>query len=371
MQEILIIIPDDYAAGGLQRSAVAVRNCLKEAGYRVTIFCFKLFPEGLAAKYPFIRALSPDRRPKLLFWLSTLYALRRHIRSRGPHAVISFGSVPSILLPLVSAFLRVPLIVGSERAYPPACPPAPLLSFLRRVTFWKLDFIVCQTEPIKAWFRESLKTRERRLVVIPNIVPEAPVRRPREQHHSESAATASIVAVGRLEEQKGFAFAIEIFSKVVERIPNATLSIAGEGPLHDTLDDQASACGLGQNVKFLGRVRDLAPVWESADLLLFSSLYEGFPNALAEAMANGVPAVSFDCPTGPSELIDSGINGYLVPVGDVERAAECCIDLLNDAPKRRMFAERAAEISNQFSAERVGLLWRQLIDSGGDKPVRS
>jgi glycosyltransferase involved in cell wall biosynthesis len=91
---------------------------------------------------------------------------------------------------------------------------------------------------------------------------------------------------------------------------------------------------------------------------------------LAEAMANGVPAVSFDCPTGPSELIESGVNGYLVPVADVESAAECCVDLLTNEEKRRMFGARAAEISERFSAERVGRLWRELVESGGGKPER-
>jgi glycosyltransferase involved in cell wall biosynthesis len=367
MREMLIITPDDYSAGGLQRSAVAVRNALDEAGYCVTIFCFKLFPEGLATKYPFIQVLSRDRRSKLLFWLSTLSALRRHIRTRSPEAVIAFGRVPSILLPFVSAFLKVPLTIGSERAYPPSDPAGPIFSLLRRIAFPHLHVVVCQTEPIRAWFVDELHMSEKKLTIIPNIVRKGSVGRSAKA--ASKSASKSIVAAGRLDAQKGFTYALQIFSKVLERVPNATLSIAGEGPLRERLEDQADALGIRERVRFLGRVADLAPLWDSADLLLFSSLYEGFPNVLAEAMAHGVPAVSFDCPTGPSDLIESGVNGYLVPVGDVESAVRDCVDLLTNDEKRRMFGARAAEVSERFSAAGVGRLWRQLVEGPGGKPA--
>jgi glycosyltransferase involved in cell wall biosynthesis len=361
VRQIFLIIPVDYAAGGLQRSALALRGCLEDAGCRVTIYCFKLLPGGFASASRFVTAIARERRSKLLFWAATIREMRRVIRSVRPDAVIAFGTVPSILLPVMVALANAPLTIGSERAYPPAERLPPWLRLLRRIAYARLDFIVCQTGGIRNWFRDHMPVRERQLVVIPNIVA-APSHPPEQSAHTE--AGANILCVGRLDEQKGFALALEIFAKVLERVPEATLTIAGEGPLRQALERKAADLGIAARVRFAGRSNDLAPFWSTADLFLFTSLYEGFPNALAEAMANGVAPVAFDCPTGPSELIESGVNGYLVPLGDIEGASERCVELLKEPAKRLLFGNRAREVVERYSASRIGELWRELIESG-------
>jgi glycosyltransferase involved in cell wall biosynthesis len=364
VRQIFLIIPVDYAAGGLQRSALALRDCLEDAGCRVTIYCFKLLPEGFANTSPFVKAIARERRSKLLLWAATIGEMRRVIRSVRPNAVIAFGTVPSILLPVMAALTKVPLTIGSERAYPPAERLAPWLRLLRRMAYPRLDFIVCQTGGIRDWFRDHMPVRERQLVVIPNIVaaPSAPA-----EERSHAGGGANILCVGRLDEQKGFALALEIFAKVLERVPEARLTIAGEGPLRQALERKAADLGIAARMRFAGRSNDLAPFWSSADLFLFTSLYEGFPNALAEAMANGVACVAFDCPTGPSELIESGVNGYLVPLSDIEAASARCIELLADPDKRLLYGDRAREVAKRYSASRIGALWRELVECGANR----
>jgi glycosyltransferase involved in cell wall biosynthesis len=368
VRNVHLLIPVDYAAGGLQRSALALRDCLDSAGYGVTIYCFKVLADGLARQYPFVQPVTHERRGRPHFWLSTIRAMRRHIREDRPHAVIAFGTVPSVLLPIVSAFVQIPLLIGSERAYPPAERLAPWLGLLRRVSFPKLDFIVCQTGGIRDWFLRHMGVKDRQVVVIPNIVAPA---------SSASVARAAvptelnILCVGRLDEQKGFAFALEIFARVLERFPDARLTIAGEGPLGEELKQKAIALGLAERVDFAGRVGNLADHWARADVFLFTSLYEGFPNALAEAMANGVAAVAFDCPTGPSELITDGVDGYLVPLGDVEAASARCVELLADPDKRRRVGERARRVTDRYSGRRIGKLWLDLIERSAPSQARS
>jgi glycosyltransferase involved in cell wall biosynthesis len=364
VQEIFLIIPVDYAAGGLQRSAMAVRNWFDAAGFKVTIYCFKTIPEGLAEKHAFIQAITRERAWKPLFWAKTIIAMRGNIRRRRPRAVIAFGTAGSILLPLMAGKRPAALTIGSERAYPPAEPPPPSLAFLRRVAYPRLDFVVCQTAQIRDWFRDHLRLDERQLVVIPNIVAAVPQPSPARRED----ATANVLCVGRLDQQKGFALALRVFAAVRERIPEARLTIVGEGPLRQELEDRAAELGLADCVRFAGRSDNLAPFWSSADLFLFTSLYEGFPNALAEAMANGLACVAFDCPTGPSELIRNGVNGFLVPIGDVEQAAARCVELLENPTKRRSLGERARKVAQSFSESHVGKLWSQLI---GQRPPRA
>jgi glycosyltransferase involved in cell wall biosynthesis len=369
VRTVQLLIPVDYAAGGLQRSAVALRNALESAGYAVTIYCFKVLPDGLARQYPFVRPIAGERRGKLFFWLATFAALRRQIREQRPDAVIAFGTVPAILLPIAAAFIKVPVTIGSERAYLPAERLPALLGRLRRVCFPRLDFIVCQTAGIRNWYAEHLRIGDRKLVVIPNIVAAAPSstieigRAPAEREN--------ILCVGRLEEQKGFHFALEIFARVLESRPKALLTMVGDGPLRDELKRSANALGIGARINFRGQLADLADEWAGADLFLFTSLYEGFPNALAEAMANGLAAVAFDCPTGPSELITDGVDGYLVPVRDVDAASARCVELLANPDERRRFGQRAREVAERYSAEQIGKLWLGLIDQKTPAQVRS
>ena len=141
------------------------------------------------------------------------------------------------------------------------------------------------------------------------------------------------------------------------------MTIAGEGPLGEELKQKAIALGLAERVDFAGRVGNLADHWARADVFLFTSLYEGFPNALAEAMANGVAAVAFDCPTGPSELITDGVDGYLVPLGDVEAASARCVELLADPDKRRRFGKLARRVTDRYSGRRIGKMWLDLLNA--------
>lgn len=366
MRTVYLLIPVDYAAGGLQRSALALRSALDSAGYAVTIFCFKTLPDGFASQYQFVRPVTEEHRSRLLFWLATIRAMRRHIRNGRPSAVIAFGTVPSVLLPIMRA-AKVPLMIGSERAYPPAERLEPWLELLRRVSFPRLDAIVCQTEGIREWFLGHLRVKSEQLVVIPNIVATPP---PTDRERAP-AAGSNMLCVGRLDEQKGFAYALEIFARVLENQPHAQLTIAGEGPLKSELKSKADALGITKKVDFTGRVANLAGLWARSDVFLFTSLYEGFPNALAEAMANGVPSVAFDCPTGPSELIRDGVDGYLVPLGDVEAAGARCTELLADIEKRRRVGARARAVAERYSAERIGKMWLDLIERPAQPHARS
>jgi glycosyltransferase involved in cell wall biosynthesis len=170
-----------------------------------------------------------------------------------------------------------------------------------------------------------------------------------------------LLAVGRLEYEKGFDLLLEAFGQIASGTPDWALVIVGEGSLRDVLVQRAHALGLAGQVFFAGRVGNIGDWYGSADLFVLSSRFEGFPNALLESLAHGVPAISFDCATGPGEIVRSGVDGLLVDPDDVGGLAAGLVRMMTDRDLRRSFALRAGEAAARFSVGHVAELWEDAI----------
>ena len=160
-----------------------------------------------------------------------------------------------------------------------------------------------------------------------------------------------VLTVGRFKEQKNHRLLIDAFGRVLLSIPDAKLMIVGVGPLAASTAAYARTRGLADRVIFPGQFDDLVPFYRAADLFVLSSDFEGFGNVIVEALAFGLPVVSTDCQSGPSEILAAGRYGRLVPVGDAGALAEAVTDGLTREHDRSELMRRAADFSRQAAAD--------------------
>lgn len=138
------------------------------------------------------------------------------------------------------------------------------------------------------------------------------------------------LCVGRLEKQKAFHFAIEAFAKVVNLYPYMRLKLVGQGVLNDSLKKLAMDLNVFDNIDFVGFKTDVIPYYTKAKATILTSLFEGFPNVLVESITLGTPVIAFDCPSGPREIIQNGVNGYLVKYLDVQSLSKYMIKTIKN-----------------------------------------
>jgi glycosyltransferase involved in cell wall biosynthesis len=179
------------------------------------------------------------------------------------------------------------------------------------------------------------------------------------------AATLSrgptIVAMGRLNYQKGFDLLIEAFARVAPRHPDWNLLILGEGEQREALERQTRALRLEGRISLPGFVQDPHKVLAQSEIFVLSSRWEGFALALAEAMAAGLPVISFDCPSGPSEYIDHGESGILVQPENPSALANALEGLVSDPETRHHLATRAQQNVARFQPAKILDQWEALL----------
>jgi glycosyltransferase involved in cell wall biosynthesis len=219
----------------------------------------------------------------------------------------------------------------------------------------KLDALVALTDDDVEAYDKLLKGRLR-LERIPNTVHAMGGPDP-------DLGRRTLVAAGRLTHQKGFDLLIPAFAQIAADHPRWRLRIHGKGQQKAELERLIAEHGLDKRVQLAGPAQDMGAAMAKASIFVLSSRFEGFPLILIEAMSKGLAVVSFDCPTGPAEIIDDHRNGILVPHKDVDALARGMSELMGDEDKRRRYAAAAAETSREYSIEAIGPKWEALFES--------
>jgi glycosyltransferase involved in cell wall biosynthesis len=174
-------------------------------------------------------------------------------------------------------------------------------------------------------------------------------------------ATPNVLAVGRHVAQKGFDLLLRAWALVVRALPDARLRIVGDGPLRAANERLAQELGVQSGIEWLAPTEHIERRFREAAVFVLPSRYEGMPLALLEAQAMGVPAVAFDCPTGPAEIITAD-TGRLVPAGDVDGLAQALISLLRAPDLRERMGHAAIARSRAvFDPETHAQRWTALV----------
>jgi glycosyltransferase involved in cell wall biosynthesis len=221
-------------------------------------------------------------------------------------------------------------------------------------TYPRFDAITVLTGHDLQDYQKALHGSNVRLECIPNGVPAW-------QLPPAALESKVLIAAGRRVPQKGFDLLLEAFQKVSVRHPDWQLWIFGSGAGRDSLAAQIDRLGLTGRAHLKGTTGQLDKRLAEASVFVLSSRFEGLPMVLLEAMTAGLPAVAFDCPTGPAEVIRHGVTGLLAPAQDADALAAGICDLIEDPAKRKAMGAAARTASERYSMAAVRAKWEQLF----------
>lgn len=349
--------------GGAERVAALLCNHWVARGHGVTLMptfsgrgeCLYPLEEGVRLEYLADRVGSRSR--SVFNKVRRFIVLRQVIRDISPDVILSFLPHVNVAAVIAAWGLGIPVVV-SERIHPPAMPIWGGLASLRRFTYPRASSVVVQTQRTLAWLEQCCPRARGRVIPNPVVFP-LPCSEPALEPATVVASTRRMVlGIGRLERQKGFDQLLDAFGALAPEHPAWDLVVLGEGSERGRLERQRNRFGLNNRVHLPGRVGNLGDWYARADFYVMSSRFEGFPNTLLEAMAHGLPAVSFDCETGPTDIIRDEVDGYLVPPAEgaagLARAMEA---VMQDEGRRHLMGSGAVLVRERFSAERVMAEW--------------
>lgn len=345
--KILFVINDISMPGGL---STVTKQLLHDLSLnRVDIHCLTL-----ANKYNrnfsnscynldmgYLHGLSKIK--KILWYFEAHRKIKIYLIENNFDVVVGVGSAMNILLSLLP-YLNCKIWGVEHSAYSNA-------SFLRKIIklicYQRLERLICLTESDAVRYRKVLK----HVAVIPNYTPfestklRCDIQRKR------------LLYLGRFTKTKGSDFLASIINIFLDRNPEWNVTLFGEGPEKKYLETELSLHIKSGRVSIFEPSIDVQSEYLSSSVFFMTSRNEGFPMVLLEAQAHGLPIVSFDCETGPSEIITQGEDGYLIPTFDIEAFVQALSRLANDLDSRVRMSKAAIANRHRFSRRKVIELW--------------
>lgn len=366
---ILFVIPS-LGGGGAERACINILKGLDRERFPCTLCLFAKGGVFLSEVPSDIRLY--DLGGHLRYDFRLIPRLSRIIRHEQPSVVLSFLRYANAITVLAATLSRHgAAIVLNEQNYPSVEMPRFRWSTLRRAAIRRLyaraDVIIAISEGVAGDLTAAFHVPRHRIAVIPNPVDVSRIRLLAQEpvdHPWFNGDEPVIIAVGRLEAQKGYPDLIEAFSILQHDVP-ARLVFLGEGSQRATLEALVQERRLGGRIAFLGFQSNPYRFMAHADAFALSSLYEGFGNVIVEALALGLPVVATDCRSGPAEILERGRYGLLVPVSQPDAMAEALRHALLDVGLRERLRRdgpaRAADFDLTTIVERYSHLFSALL----------
>lgn len=285
---------------------------------------------------------------------NSFFKLCKLIRTERPYAIFTTGGHINTLLSFVSLFAPVPVLIGRESNVMNLTarlggPKEKFWNLFVRLTFYRFKVAVCQSKEIHDTMANLYHIPKRKLVVIPN-----PVLLTNLLKEEKSRAGKKLILVARLAVEKGIIRLLHI----IKRLPaDYSLTIAGEGPMKQAIKTEIQMLQLAQRVHLVGLITDISNLIVNHDLMVLSSLTEGFPNVVLESLSVGIPVVAFRV-SGIPEMLSNGFNGYIINQDDQEAFAAHIVKACNR--KWDAFAIKD-DVYSRFGVEKVVKQYEKLL----------
>jgi len=356
-------------SGGAERATANLANYWAEKGHEIIIVTITGKNTDFYLLHPHIKRIelnmannSKNIFKKIYYNIQRIINFRKVLKEENPQAVIAMMSTANIYLSISRIGIKKMICIGTEQIYPPKIHLGLLWEILRKYLYKNLDSIVTLTSENATWINNHIHTKH--IAIIPNpltypLTIQEPIL-PIESYMKYGRRI--LLSVGRLEYQKGFDLLIETFSLIADKHNEWDLIIIGDGTLKNEITKMIKEKRLTNRVFLPGRVGNISQWYKSADIFVMSSRFEGFPNALIEAMAYGLPAVSFDCDTGPRDIIRHEIDGLLVPPNNILALKAALEKLMSDEDLRKKLKLHAVEVREKFSIENIANKWESLYN---------
>jgi glycosyltransferase involved in cell wall biosynthesis len=350
-------------SGGVERMAIAMMNELCARGHAIELLSWDR--NGAETWYPLDNRIvwhrldMGDAMQKAGWFLRARrqLAIRRFLRRSRPDVMIAFQQGPFLTVAVAALGLGIP-VIAAERNAPQRFDHvrAGNRRGLIFQTFRLADRITVQLED---YIREYPRYLHRRIVCIPNPVnPAGDLARPA----GRRGETKRLLSVGRLSYQKNQTVLIEAFARLANTMPDWRLVLVGTGEDEQKLKQLAADRKLGARVEFTGAVKEVERFYLNSHLFCLPSRWEGFPNALAEAMAHGLPVVGYAGCAGVRQIISDGQTGSLAQGnGSVDALAETLLLLMKDDDRRQSMGAAAAASMRRFAPQAVFDRWDDLF----------
>ena len=357
LKKIAFVIPS-LGPGGAERVVVTLANklCFK---YKITLILLykehnilykidkrvKIFycSEHLRHSNNFIQALVNNRK--------SINNISNFVKNENISILIGFTTTCNIFSIISAKRNKIPTII-SDRSNPYATKLSLFWRSVRYITYPLANFLVVQTQLSKEFY--SLINRKK-LKVLPNPLSKELIDKIDNSINKENI----ILYVARLDKNKAQDTLLKAFSKIDNK--DWKLVLVGDGNKRKEYEQLANKLNIIDSVIFTGKINNPEYYYNRAKIFAFTSKSEGFPNALIEALSFGLPCVSTNCPSGPSELIDDGNNGFLIPVGDSKALQNKLNLLIEDDKLRNNLSKKANLKGKEFHIDNVCLKWERLI----------
>lgn len=350
--------------GGAERVMATLANEFVAKGHQVRLVTLKkaISAYKLDERIEFIGGNSEATSSNYIVRkIQTIYAAiksiifyRRQLKEYKPDMILSFLTNTNLLAVInnLISLKKYPVII-SERCDPRT--RSKLLIKLCNKVYPLADSIVCQSKVIENYFLEQ--NSKSKTTVIANPINEECINK-----KDISKRQKKIVAVGRLNNQKNYDLLIDAFSDIEKDYPNHKLEIYGQGPEKNRLQNKIDNLGLSDKVLLMGTRQNVMQHVADAELYVMSSDFEGFPNALAEAMASGIPVISTNFPTGVAkELIKDNENGYVVPVRDRKKLSDAMMKILSKESVQNVMSKNNKKLREQLNVNNITNRWEGLF----------